>query len=108
MPSTDYYGQQFSIGSAASSLDDSELAQEFSPIVFASSLDDSETAQQLPAVQFSSDFVSDGGAVVLTYKMYGYCTVHNTFESWISIGSPNPSPPIGHAMLADSVSYVIL
>lgn len=109
MPSTDYSGQEFIIGAFNSVLDDSEQAQEFSPIVFSNSIDDSELGQQIQAVQVNSDFMcGEGGAVTLVYKMYGYCTIHNVFESWIAIGVPDPNPPVGHTILSGSTSYIVL
>jgi hypothetical protein len=72
---------------------------------------DDVSLSQAHDVNMASNFMCEC-IITTTYKMYGYCTTHNILESWESIGSPDPNPPISfvspHSIDPASIAYVII
>lgn len=48
-----------------------------------------------------------GSLVTHTYKNYGYCTIHNVLENWVTTDSPSPTPPspASHTIAAGTSGY---
>jgi hypothetical protein len=72
---------------------------------------DDVSLSQTHDVDMTSNFMCEC-VPTITYKMYGYCTTHNVLESWESIGSPDPTPPISfvapHSIDPASIAYIII
>lgn len=81
---------------------DVDIASNSSPLVIAATTAKDGARSNIVAT------VSGGGTppVVVSYINYGWCTNHNTNETWITAGAPGPAP-LGHVILAGSQSYTV-
>lgn len=63
-----------------------------------------QSSVDVPDIVVVSGRVANVGSVTgvvenAFYKMEGFYVAGNTYETWVSVGSPNPNPPSGHTLI---------